>query len=248
MFLPPLGRLKAALFSLLVFSILPACGTDPRPDTDIFSDRRRALVDELRQEGIRDESVLRAIGSVPRHLFVPGYLSLLAYANHPLPIGHDQTISQPYIVAAMTEAALTGRDSRRMRVLEIGTGSGYQAAVLSVLVKEVYTIEIVPDLAKSAEARLKELGYRNVFVLAGDGYKGWPTKAPFDVIIVTAAPPEIPAELVRQLARSGHMVVPVGDLAENQTLTLIEKSDTGAVSIVPLLPVRFVPMVHGDTE
>jgi len=233
---------------LLILLALPACASDDLTDTERFARQRRSLVAELRAEGIRNEAVLRVVAETPRHLFVPEGLSSVAYGNHPLPIGQGQTISQPYIVAIMTELAIGPRKAARLRTLEIGTGSGYQAAVLAKLVKEVYTIEIIPELADSARQRLKKMGCRNVFVRTGDGYKGWPDKAPFDAIVVTAAPPYIPQDLVRQLARGGRMIVPLGESPDDQNLTLVAKSDTGAVSVLPLLPVRFVPMVHGDTE
>ena len=214
----------------------------------LYSDQRAALVRELRADGIADSNVLRAMDAVPRHRFVPATLLNLAYRNHPLPIGHEQTISQPYIVAIMTELALNGRAGRKLRVLEIGTGSGYQAAVLAELVGEVYTIEIIPELAASSAALLKKLGYRNVAVRCGDGYKGWKEKSPFDATVGTASPPEIPNALVAQLAKGGRMVVPVGGPGRDQSLTVIDKSDTGDVSARPLLPVIFVPMVRGDSE
>lgn len=174
---------------------------------------------------------------VPRHEFVPAAYRLQAYENHPLPIGHDQTISQPYIVAYMTEAAeITSGE----KVLEIGTGSGYQAAVLAELAKEVYTIEIIPELAQEARAALNRLGYENVEVRTGNGYLGWPEKAPFDAIVVTAAPDEIPQALVAQLASQGKMVVPVG--TGFQQMTIITKTDSGMVE-QRTIPVAFVPMV-----
>lgn len=244
-------RVRSCPFVVIVFlaSLIPiACAKDTRPELDTFARPRAELVSVLRREGIRDEDVLRVMAKTSRHLFVPENMRPFAYENHPLPIGHGQTISQPYIVAIMTELALGGRNRSKWRILEIGTGSGYQAAVLAELVKEVYTIEIVPELARTAKERLKKLGYRNVTVRTGDGYKGWPDKAPFDAIIVTAAPPSIPGDLVDQLRRGGRMIVPVGESPEDQTLALVSKSDTGGVSVRSLLPVRFVPMVHGDTE
>ena len=197
-----------------------------------------AMVDEqLRARGIRDSRVLDAMSRVPRHLFVPESERDEAYGDHPLPIGLGQTISQPYIVAFMSEAlGLTGGE----RVLEIGTGSGYQAAVLGELAARVYTIEIVPELARRARAVLDELGYTNIHTREGDGYRGWPEAAPFTKIIVTAAPPEIPQALVDQLAVGGIMVVPVG--RGDQMLTVIRKNEDG-VAIRETLPVRFVPMI-----
>ncbi len=177
---------------------------------------------------------------VPRHLFVPKMSRIAAYEDHPLSIGYGQTISQPYIVGFMTEAALLQAEDK---VLEIGTGSGYQAAVLAELVDKVYTIEIVQPLAEQAEERLKDQGYANIFVRYGDGYKGWPEEAPFDAIVVTAAPNTIPQELVNQLKVGGRMVIPVGSFY--QELYRITKTKEG-IKKESLLPVRFVPMVHGD--
>jgi protein-L-isoaspartate(D-aspartate) O-methyltransferase len=203
-----------------------------------FGFKRQEMVErQLRGRGISDNKVLEAMTKVKRHLFVPPALVEMGYDDTPLPIGYGQTISQPYIVAYMTEAAqLRPKD----RVLEIGTGCGYQAAVLSELVKEVYTIELLKPLADSSRARLKQLGYDNVDVKWGDGYEGWPEHAPFDAIIVTAAPLSVPEELFRQLKIGGRMIVPVGSFS--QELYLIVRTDTG-FNKKALLPVRFVPMV-----
>ncbi len=210
---------------------------------DMFAARRREMVKrQIENRGITDKGVLAAMRKVKRHLFVPEGLRDAAYMDTPLPIGDGQTISQPYIVAFMTEAARLGPDDR---VLEIGTGSGYQAAVLAEIAKEVYTVEILEPLADSARARLEKLGYGNIDVKRGDGYKGWPEHAPFDAIIVTAAPPEIPKDLAGQLKVGGRMVVPVGGFF--QQLYLIERTDTGFREKA-LLPVRFVPMVKGAEE
>ena len=199
------------------------------------------MVDEqIAQRGVDDPAVLSAMGKVPRHMFVPAARRPWSYRDHPLPIGHKQTISQPYIVAYMTEALKLDGDER---VLEIGTGSGYQAAVLSEIAAQVYSIEIVEPLARRATQTLKDLGYNNITVKHGDGYQGWPEHAPFDAIIVTAAPPRIPQELVDQLAVGGRMIVPVGD--RDQELTLIRRTEDG-VKRRRLLPVRFVPMVRGN--
>jgi len=193
--------------------------------------------DQIFVRGIRDPRVLEALRKVPRHCFVPPELQPSAYEDSALPIGEGQTISQPYVVAFMTEALeLRPQD----RVLEIGTGSGYQAAVLSVLVREVYSMEIVERLGREAEARLKEMGYANVHVRIGDGYRGWPEAAPFDAIIVTAAPLDVPPALVAQLRLGGRLVVPVGRYVQNlirlrRTEKVLEREN--------LLPVRFVPMV-----
>jgi protein-L-isoaspartate(D-aspartate) O-methyltransferase len=179
---------------------------------------------------------------VPRHEFVPESLRHQAYADHPLPIGQGQTISQPAIVAYMTEAADI---SKKEKVLEIGTGSGYQAAILGEVAKEVYTIEIIPELAEGASRVLNELGYKNVFVKAGNGYLGWPEHAPFDAIIVTAAPDEIPQALVDQLAVNGKMVIPVG--TTYQEMVIVEKNQKG-VTEKRTIPVRFVPMTGKPSQ
>jgi len=203
---------------------------------------RRLMVEEqLLGRDIKDPRVLAAMGRVPRHLFVPAALRFRAYADHPLPIGNGQTISQPYIVALMTQLAEVEPDDV---VLEIGTGSGYQAAVLSEIAKEVYTIEIVPDLAESAKARLAELGYDDVTVRAGDGYLGWKEKAPFDAILVTAAAPEVPPPLVEQLAPGAILVIPVGPQSEVQSLLRIQKAADGTTVTREILPVVFVPLVR----
>lgn len=203
-------------------------------------ERNRMVADQIEARGVRGAAVLEAIRSVPRHLFVPPALAKSAYKDHPLPIGHEQTISQPYIVAFMTQLLDVKRDSV---VLEIGTGSGYQAAVLSLLARTVYTIELIPELARSAVQRLRELGYSNVVVRTGDGYAGWPEKAPFDRIILTAAPPEIPQALIDQLKRGGKLVAPVGRFS--QTLVLLTKHADGTVERKSVLPVAFVPMRPG---
>jgi protein-L-isoaspartate(D-aspartate) O-methyltransferase len=196
---------------------------------------------DIAGRGVRDPAVLRAMREVPRETFVPEGLREEAFADHPLPIGRGQTISQPYIVAAMTEAlALRPGDT----VLEIGTGSGYQAAVLAALVRHVYTMEALPELAAAAAERLARLGAANVTVRAGDGFDGWPEHAPYDGIVVTAAPEEVPAALVEQLRAGGRLCVPVGPVHGIQELLLVEKSDAGRVSTRRLMPVRFVPMVR----
>jgi protein-L-isoaspartate(D-aspartate) O-methyltransferase len=197
---------------------------------------------QIEARGVRDGRVLQAMRRVERHRFVPPEQAGSAYQDRPLPIGHGQTISQPYIVALMTAEARIGPGAR---VLEIGTGSGYQAAVLSVLAREVYSIEIVEPLAHEAAARLAALGYRNVTVRAGDGYQGWPEKAPFDAILVTAAPPEIPQPLLDQLAVGGRLVAPVGEA--QQELVVVERTAAG-LRRHALLPVRFVPMTGQARE
>lgn len=204
--------------------------------------RSQMVEDQIVSRGVTDDRVLEALRAVPRHLFVPASQRARSYTDSALPIGDGQTISQPYIVALMTELLQSQPEDV---VLEIGTGSGYQAAVLSRLVKQVYSVEILPSLAAAARRRLSELGFANVTVRAGDGYRGWPERAPFDGIIVTAAPPEIPAALVAQLKRGGRMVVPVGETAATQQLMVIEKSRTSdAITKRTVIPVRFVPMVH----
>ncbi len=192
---------------------------------------------------VRNERVLAAMREVPRHKFVPPELAAHAYSDGPLPIGHGQTISQPYIVAKMTEVV---EPKKEHRALEIGTGSGYQAAVLSRLVAEVYTIEIVAPLGREATERLRALGYSNVEVRIGNGYAGWPEKAPFDVIIVTAGGTEVPPRLAEQLKPGGKMVIPVGRSSEEQVLLLITKGDTPPypVKTRELFAVRFVPLIN----
>ncbi|HHS12719.1 MAG TPA: protein-L-isoaspartate(D-aspartate) O-methyltransferase [bacterium] len=204
--------------------------------------QRHEMVErQIIARGVRDEEVLRAMRKVPRHLFVPESFRRLAYADEPLPIGEDQTISQPYIVAYMTEALrLKGGE----RVLEIGTGSGYQAAVLAEIADSVFTIEIVPALADRAAETLADLGYDNVRCLKGDGTYGWPEKAPFDAIMVTAAPPSIPSALSEQLKEGGRMIIPVGTWY--QELILVTRKN-GALRKERLIPVRFVPMT-GDSR
>lgn len=222
--------------------LLTACrgATPPKPMDDVFAAERDAMVREqlaARGRDIRHQGVLHAMGKVPRHRFVPESQQREAYADHPLPIGHGQTISQPYIVAFMTEQL----DPQPLdRVLEVGTGSGYQAAVLAELVAEVYTIEIVEPLARSAEATLQELNYTNVHVRAGDGYQGWPEAQPFDAVIVTCAPDHVPQPLIDQLKEGGRLIIPVGELY-GQQLVLLQKQGA-SVRRQAVLPVRFVPM------
>jgi protein-L-isoaspartate(D-aspartate) O-methyltransferase len=209
---------------------------------DYASLRRDMIVKQLRARGIKDAAVLEAMAKVPRHEFVPPAERTRAYADHPLPIGEGQTISQPYIVALMTE---TARIKRGDKVLEIGTGSGYQAAVLAELTPKVYTIEILPSLAKRAHATLQRLGYKSVQLRMGDGYQGWKEHAPFDAILVTCAPDHIPQPLIDQLAEGGRMVIPVGEqtAARGQELLLVEKAG-GKIKRTSIAPVIFVPLVH----
>ena len=226
----------------LVF-VACACATSlavAQTEQEMTEQRDRMVDRQIEKRGIENPRVLQALRDVKRHLFVPPEDVTSAYDDHPLPIGHGQTISQPYIVALMTE---TIDPQPSDNVLEIGTGSGYQAAVLSRLVEHVYTIEIVPALGTAATTRLQQLGYENVTVKIGDGYKGWPEHAPFDKIVVTAAPPEVPEALIDQLAKGGRMVVPVGTTF--QELLLVEKSKDGDVSKRVITGVRFVPMVKG---
>lgn len=237
--------------SLLCFSLLflPSCATGKLDEStrvpaqssskvaDEFKRQRQQMVEEqIRPRGIEDSTVLKAIRQVPRHRFVPAAVAHLAYRDHPLPIGLDQTISQPFIVAYMTQAAEL---SPHEKVLEIGTGSGYQAAILGELAREVYTIEIIPELGERARKTLDELGYKNVHVKIGNGYEGWTEHAPYDAIIVTAAPDEIPRALIDQLAVNGKMVVPVG--TTNQEMMVIRKMRKGVIKR-RTIPVRFVPM------
>jgi protein-L-isoaspartate(D-aspartate) O-methyltransferase len=201
--------------------------------------RKRMVTEQIQRRGVRDPRVIQAMTSVPRHLFVPEGLRGRAYDDTPLPIGQGQTISQPYIVAFMTEAARLRPEDR---ALEIGTGSGYQAAILASIVREVFTIEIHQDLARTAGERLAEAGYRNVTVRHGDGYFGWPEHAPFDAIVVTAAPEAVPQPLLDQLKQGGRLVIPVDrDGAGAQDLVRYTRTETG-FERETLLPVRFVPM------
>jgi len=203
-------------------------------------ERKRMVASQIQARGIRDPNVLASLRTVPRHAFVRPRDLRRAYSDQPLPIGLGQTISQPYIVAYMTEALKLDAD---FKVLEVGTGSGYQAAVCGEIVQEVYTIEILEKLAESAKERLKILGYRNVFVKAADGYFGWKEKSPFDAIIVTCAAGFVPPPLIEQLKPDGQMILPLGSPFGAQTLVLITKDDKGQVRSRRLLPVRFVPML-----
>ncbi len=212
--------------------------------TERIKERASMVFQQIQARDVNDPNVLRAMRIVPRHAFVPARQQSLAYEDYPLPIGNDQTISQPYIVGFMTQALKLDPNSK---VLEIGTGSGYQAAVCAEIAREVYTIEIVEELAASAKERLKELGYPNVFVKAGDGFFGWPEHAPFDAIIGTAAAGRIPEKLIDQLKIGGRMILPVGDARGFQYLILITKDENGNLQKRNILPVRFVPMT-GEIE
>ena len=211
-------------------------------DEDTFTHQRKRMVEEqIAYRGVTDKGVLEAMQTVPRHLFIPEENRLYSYYDQPVPIGYGQTISQPYIVAFMTELLKLGKEDV---ALEVGTGSGYQAVVLSKLVKQVYTIEIIEELGKEASKRLKTMGYNNVEVKVGDGYKGWPEHAPFDAIIVTAAAKYIPQPLVDQLKPGGRMVIPVGGVYEVQDLMLITKDASSKVVKESIIPVRFVPLIQ----
>ena len=214
-----------------------------------YVDKRRIMIDEINQtvratssyigKKTLDPRVMAAMAKVPRHEFVPSSVQSIAYTNRPLPIGNGQTISQPYIVALMTDLAKVDEDAI---VLEVGTGSGYQAAVLAEMVKHVYTIEIIEALGLRADDDLKRLGYSNVTVKIGDGYHGWPEHAPFDAILVTAAPEYVPEPLVKQLKKGGRLIIPVGRQGETQSLTIIEKDENGKIHERDVLPVGFVPL------
>ena len=238
------GLLRAAAAAALAFA--PACAANGRADAerqgDPYGSARMAMVDLIEARGVSDSATLAALRLVPRHEFVLPEYRHLAYADHPLPIGHDQTISQPYIVALMTDAIAVRPG---MKVLEVGTGSGYQAAVLAAMGAEVYTIELLEPLATGARARLARLGFANIAVRHGDGYLGWPEAAPFDAVIVTAAPEEVPPALTEQLRPGGRLVIPVGPVNAVQLLQLITKAEDGAITTTVLLPVRFVPMREG---
>ncbi|MDX1432675.1 MAG: protein-L-isoaspartate(D-aspartate) O-methyltransferase [Gammaproteobacteria bacterium] len=241
-----------ASLALALSAATPAIAFAESAEAPGFAAARRAMLDQIRataeftgaevgRSSIAPE-VMEVMGRVPRHRFVPDKLLEVAYVNRPLPIGHGQTISQPYIVALMTELLEVDRGDR---ILEVGTGSAYQAAVLAELVAEVYTMEIIEPLAQAARARLEELGYANVEVSAADGYYGWPEHAPFDGIIVTAAASHIPPPLVEQLKPGGRMVIPVGARFAVQHLLVVHKRADGEVQVRQVLPVRFVPLTGG---
>lgn len=232
-------NLSKAFIMIAALIFLPALlWAQSRPTDEAYAERRQEMVDrQIRARGVNDRRVLAAMLKVPRHLFVPDELQDMSYEDTPLPIRFDQTISQPYIVAFMTEALKLGPADK---VLEVGTGSGYQAAILAELAGEVYSIEIVRPLGEQAAGRLEKMGYKNVHVRIGDGSKGWPEEAPFDAIIATAAPGDIPETLVKQLKPGGRMVIPVGTIF--QELFLITKTKDG-YDKKALLPVKFVPMV-----
>ncbi len=253
-----IGHARRLVLTQIVLPVLAlaSCAGPPAQDTtvtrqqngsvaeDPFREQRRNMVEQqIRARGIRDTSVLGAMLRVPRHRFVPPSEAHLAYEDHPLPIGYEQTISQPYIVAYMTEAAdFSPGDS----VLEIGTGSGYQAAILGELASAAYSIEIIPELAERASGVLRELGYENVHVKAGNGYLGWPEHAPFDAIVVTAAPDHLPRPLVDQLSPDGgRMVIPIGPVGDVQTLWLVTRNGED-VAMEEVVLVQFVPLTREE--
>jgi protein-L-isoaspartate(D-aspartate) O-methyltransferase len=223
-----------------------ANGKEAKSTKGDYAQQRKLMVEQqIVSRGVKNKKVLDAMNSVPRHLFVPVEYRRGSYFDQPLPIGLGQTISQPYIVALMTEMLDVDNDDT---VLEIGTGSGYQAAVLSTIVKELYTIEIIEELGLQASERLKSLGYDNVKVKISDGGLGWPEKAPFDVIIVTAAAPKIPEPLIKQLKPGGRMVIPVNNNFYSQDLLIVEKDADGNIETKKTIPVRFVPLVEGEKD
>jgi protein-L-isoaspartate(D-aspartate) O-methyltransferase len=230
-----LGVLGLLLLLLAaVKDVAAAAGPDP-----FVAERQLMVAGQLQARDITDPRVLAAMGKVPRHRFVPDNLRLLAYADHPLPIGSGQTISQPYIVALMTQWAEVKAGDK---VLEVGTGSGYQAAILAELTDRVFSIELLPELAEDARTRLSDLGYEGVQVRCGDGYKGWPEEAPFDAVLVTATAPEVPSALKEQLKEGGRLVIPVGPPGWSQDLLLLRKVK-GELREEQRVPVRFVPLV-----
>ncbi len=228
---------RTALVILPLLAVALAAGLAAVPREDAYAPARQQMIEQIRVHGLKDSTVLAAMETVPRHLFVPEGERNRAYVDRPLPIGKGQTISQPYIVALMTSLLEVGPGDR---VLEVGTGSGYQAAVLAKLVRDVYSIEIIKPLGERARRTLTQLGYRNVHLRVGDGYAGWPSAAPFDGIIVTAAPPSIPDPLLQQLKTGGKLVIPVGD--SYQDLLVLTKRRDGGFDRRNVLPVLFVPM------
>ena len=212
-------------------------------NNNFFSEQRKKMVTEqIKERGITTKTVLEAMSKVPRHYFVPPHLAHLAYTDSPLPINYGQTISQPYIVAYMTELAEVKPEDK---VLEIGTGSGYQAAVLAELTQEVYSIEIIPELAQKARQTLEKLDYDNIHLKIGDGYKGWPEHSPYQRILVTAAPEKIPPALIDQLATNGKMIIPVGKYYQH--IVIVTKTNNG-ITKQKTIPVLFVPMIPDNSE
>ena len=239
-------KMKFFFTSLIIFFLFSGFGIPDQPESsDLYSELRNNMVDrQIISRGISDKSVLHALRTVPRHLFVPETDIQQSYADHAVPIGYGQTISQPYIVAIMTELLKVESDDR---VLEIGTGSGYQAAVLSMITEHVYTVEIIEELAESSGNLFKRLGYTSIELKTGDGYYGWAEKAPFDKIIVTAAAGHVPPDLIRQLKPGGIMLIPIGRQYAVQFLTVIKEDIQGKLTGEQILPVRFVPFV-GQAE
>lgn len=235
----------ASVSAALVFSMISFFDQKELTEGDYATRRSEMVAKQIAARGVKDRRVLEAMRTVPRHLFIPEDLRDEAYGDYPIPIGYGQTISQPFIVALMTELLeLVGNE----KVLEVGTGSGYQAAVLSLLAKEVYSIEILPELATAAKERLGQLGHHNVEIVVADGWKGLPLKGPFDAIIVTAAAEEIPQALEDQLADGGRLVIPVGPQGGVQELVLVTKTK-GKLARKEITSVRFVPLVkEGETE
>jgi protein-L-isoaspartate(D-aspartate) O-methyltransferase len=238
-----MGRIR----DVLMGGVLTMVGLEGSAAEDdvLTAARERMVAQQMAARDIEDERVLAAMRKVPRHRFVPEYERRYAYSDTPLPIGEGQTISQPYIVALMTQLV---RPTANDMALEIGTGSGYQAAVLAEIVRHVYTVELEPTLAATAQRVLKELGYDNVTARQGDGSAGWSEHAPFDIIIVTAAPDHVPQQLLDQLKPGGRMIVPVGPITSAQELRLIEKDANGALHTVNVSAVRFVPLRRSEHE
>lgn len=237
------ARAVILLGGIILIAGLAGLAQVARPDDGFRESRQTMVARQLQRRDITDPRVLIAMGTVPRHRFVPEALAPQAYGDHPLPIGSGQTISQPYIVALMTQWAEVHPGDR---VLEVGTGSGYQAAVLAELTDRVFTIELLPELARQAATRLKNMGYGRVRVKSGDGYQGWPEEAPFDAIVVTAAAPRVPQALEKQLKEGGRLVIPVESAYGDQTLIRFRKVQ-GKLVEEAALPVRFVPLVHPPT-
>lgn len=242
------GEMMARICTLLAVAVLLVSPITEAAEKDYLKDRREMIrriessVELTRfyiDKSNLDDRVITSMLNVPRHEFVPAGQRAYAYENRPLPIGYGQTISQPYIVALMTDLLEVDKESK---ILEVGTGSGYQAAVAAQLVKTVYTIEIIEPLAAQAAARFKKLGYENIISKTGDGYYGWSEHGPFEAIIVTAAASHVPPPLVRQLKHGGRMVIPVGSRFQTQQLLLVTKDNQGAVRTRQILPVRFVPL------
>lgn len=235
-----LGLLCIAIFTTACCQHRELSERIPSGNADEFAKKREAMVTfQIKERGVTDETVLRAMRKVERHQFVPKAYQNKAYEDYPLPIGCGQTISQPYIVALMTASLnLKGHE----KVLEIGTGSGYQAAILAEICDSVFTIEIFEELGNNAEITLKRLGYKNISVKIGDGYQGWKAHAPYDAIIVTCAPTHIPPELIQQLAEKGKMIIPLGESYVQELVLLIKEK--GSVNKKSIIPVRFVPMIQ----